>query len=173
MHTKKNHVKKKQNDNRQTALCGVLVALGMVLSYLENLIPINALVPGVKLGIANIVTIVAIVKLGFRPALTISVGRVVLSGLLFGNLLVIVYSLAGAFLSIVVMWLVMKLRLFSYVGISVCGAIAHNLGQLIVAVILLENQNIMYYMLVLVVTGTISGALIGFFAAYVLREIHM
>ncbi len=160
-----------KTNNRLTALCGVFIALAMILSYLESLIPINVAVPGVKLGIANLVTIIALQRLGFKPTVIISVGRIILSGILFGNVTVIIYSLAGAFLSIAVMYLMTHIKLFTTTGVSIGGAIAHNLGQLIVAAIVMENVNILYYMAVLAITGTIAGAVIGILAAYIMKNI--
>ena len=157
--------------NKMTAMSGVFIALAMVLSYLENLVPINVAVPGVKLGLANLVTIVALVKMGIKPAVLISVGRIILSGILFGNVTVIIYSLAGAFLSILAMCIVRKIKAFSVTGVSICGAVFHNLGQIIVAALIMENANIMYYMIILALTGTIAGALIGILASVILKNL--
>ena len=108
-HENKSHTPYKSN-NRIVALTGVFIALALVLSYLESLIPVFAAVPGIKLGIANIVTMLAMYKLGVKPAIVISVGRIVLSGILFGNLYVIIYSLAGGVLSICVMIILKKIK---------------------------------------------------------------
>lgn len=159
------------SSSRMTALCGVFIALAMVLSYLESLVPISFAIPGIKLGLANIVTIIALVKLGLKPALIISVGRVILSGLLFGNPATIMYSMAGALLSITVMFIVRKLKLLAITGTSVCGAVAHNLGQLIIAAIVIENTKIFYYMAVLSVSGIIAGVLIGLLAGIIIKNI--
>ena len=160
------------SSSRMTALCGVFIALAMVLSYLESLVPISFAIPGIKLGLANIVTIIALVKLGLKPALIISVGRVILSGLLFGNPATIMYSMAGALLSIAVMFIVRKLKLLAITGTSVCGAVAHNLGQLIIAAIVIENTKIFYYMAVLSVSGIIAGVLIGLLAGIIIKNIN-
>ena len=157
---------------KKTALLGMLVALAFVLSYIETLIPVNLGIPGAKLGLANLVTIIALIRLGIGYAVIISVGRIVLSGILFGNPLVIVYSLAGAFLSMGIMWLVRKLPFFTVTGVSICGAIAHNAGQLIVAAIAMENASILYYMVVLSVTGLVAGLAIGLLASYLLKNIR-
>ena len=159
--------------NKEIALTGVFIALAMILSYLESLVPISFAVPGIKLGLANLVTIVALYKLGLKDTIIISVGRILLSGVLFGNMMVIIYSLAGAFLSILVMVLVKRTKIFSATGVSICGAIAHNFGQIIVAVITLENMNIMYYMIVLAIAGAITGAVIGILAGMIIRNIRM
>ncbi|MBQ9234613.1 MAG: Gx transporter family protein [Lachnospiraceae bacterium] len=160
------------SSSRMTALCGVFIALAMVLSYLESLVPISFAIPGIKLGLANIVTIIALVKLGLKPALIISVGRVILSGLLFGNPATIMYSMAGALLSIAVMFIVRKLKLLAITGTSVCGAVAHNLGQLIIAAIVIENTKIFYYMAVLSVSGIIAGVLIGLLEGIIIKNIN-
>lgn len=160
------------SSSRMTALCGVFIALAMVLSYLESLVPISFAIPGIKLGLANIVTIIALVKIGLKPAIIISVGRVLLSGLLFGNPATIMYSMAGALLSIAVMFIVRKLKLLAITGTSVCGAVAHNLGQLIVAAIVIENTKIFYYMAVLSVSGIIAGVLIGLLAGIIIKNIN-
>lgn len=162
---------KNMSKNKMTAMCGVFIALALVLSYLESLVPLNFAVPGVKLGLANLVTIVALYMLGLKPAILISIGRIILSGILFGNVTVIIYSLAGAGLSIVVMCIVRKIKIFSVTGISICGAIAHNIGQIAVAAFVMENANILYYMLILCITGAIAGTLIGVLASVVLRNI--
>ena len=176
--TKKNSENNKLNNKStrrasgMTALCGVLIALAMVLSYIESLIPLSFAVPGIKLGLANIVTIIALIKLGFKPALVISVGRVLLSGLLFGNPATVMYSMAGALLSLLVMFVIRKLKLLSITGTSVCGAVAHNAGQLIVAAIVIENAKIFYYLAVLSVSGIIAGIFIGILAGIIIKNIH-
>ncbi|MGN0367290.1 MAG: Gx transporter family protein [Wujia sp.] len=157
--------------NSQIALQGILVALAMVLSYLESLVPVMAVAPGVKLGLANLVTMLAFEKKGIRFAAGISVTRILLSGILFGNLLVIVYSLAGAFCSLFVMAIAKKMRIFGIVGISVLGGVFHNVGQLLVAAIMLENANIFYYLVVLGISGTIAGCVIGFLTVYFVKNI--
>ena len=158
--------------NKLTAFCGVFMALALILSYLESLVPLNFAVPGIKLGLANIVTIISLHKLGLKPTVIISVGRIILAGILFGNITVIIYSLAGAFLSILVMSLVRYIKILTITGVSVAGAVAHNIGQLIVAVIVLENVNIMYYFLVLGVSGTVTGTFIGILTGIIMRNIR-
>lgn len=174
---KQKNIRKKKtsykSNNRIVALTGVFIALALVLSYLESLIPIFVAVPGVKLGIANIVTILAVYKLGVKPAIVISVGRIVLAGILFGNLYVIIYSLAGGALSICIMIILKKIKLFSVVGVSVAGAVAHNAGQIIAAVFLMENVNIMYCLPVLIISGVVAGTVVGIFTVYLIRNIRI
>ena len=160
-------------DARKIALCGVLIALAMILSYLESLVPIHMAVPGVKLGLANLVTIIALQKLDLKSTVVISVGRIILSNVLFGNMAVLLYSLAGAACSILIMTLLKKCRVFGLVGISVAGAVFHNLGQILVAVCVMENVRIFYYMFILLITGTVAGVAIGLLASFLLKNIRI
>ncbi len=161
------------NNNKKIAMTGVFIALALILSYLESLVPISVAVPGIKLGLANLVTIVALYKLGIKQTIIISIGRIFLSGILFGNMMIIIYSLAGAGLSILVMIIVKSIKLFTVTGVSICGAVSHNLGQIIVAVIVLENANIMYYMAVLAIAGAFFGAIIGLLAGNIIKNIRI
>lgn len=163
----------KPSGNRLVALCGVFTALAMILSYLESLVPVSVAVPGIKLGLANLITIISLKKLGLKPTIVISVSRIVLSGILFSNVAVIGYSLAGAALSILVMLITSKIKIFSITGISICGAIAHNFGQLIVAAIFLENARIFYYMSVLSIAGAVFGCIIGLVAGSIMKNINL
>ena len=166
---KKNNISKAKS----TAYAGVLTALAMLLSYIESLIPISFAIPGIKLGLANLVTIVALYKLNIKLAIVISVIRIVLSGILFGNPVMIVYSLAGATLSLLIMIIVKKLHFFTVTGVSVCGAIFHNIGQLVIAAILVENARVLYYFAALLVSGTVFGVIIGVLAAFTIKNIHI
>ena len=159
------------NNNHKIALCGVLIALAMILSYLESLVPMA--VPGVKLGLANLVTIIALQKLDLKSTVVISVGRIILSNVLFGNMAVLLYSLAGAACSILIMTALKKCRVFGLVGISVAGAVFHNLGQILVAVCVMENVRIFYYMFILLITGTVAGVAIGLLASFLLKNIRI
>ena len=152
------------NNNHKIALCGVLIALAMILSYLESLVPIHMAVPGVKLGLA---------KLDLRATVVISVGRIILSNVLFGNMAVLLYSLVGAACSILIMTALKKCRVFGLVGISVAGAVFHNLGQILVAVCVMENVRIFYYMFILLITGTVAGVAIGLLASFLLKNIRI
>ncbi len=158
-------------NNRKIALMGAFIALAMVLSYFESFIPVFIAVPGVKPGLANIVTIIALKELGLKDAFVISIARIILSGILFGNITVILYSLAGAILSILAMSFLSKIKIFSVTGISIIGGVMHNLGQVIMASLLLDSGSIMYYMAVLTVTGTVSGALVGILAGIIITRI--
>ncbi|MDD6603927.1 MAG: Gx transporter family protein [Eubacteriales bacterium] len=158
---------------KNIALYGVMIALAMIFSYLESFIPINLLipVPGVKLGLANIVVLFALYTMRFGDAVVIAVIRVLLSGLIFGNPMTIAYSLAGSMLSIVAMYLLKKTDL-SIIGVSMMGGISHNIGQLIVAVILTSTVRIAYLVPVLLVTGMVTGLLMGVAAKLVIPRVE-
>jgi heptaprenyl diphosphate synthase len=150
------------NKTKKIALTGVLISVALVLSYLEVLLPpLYPTIPGIKVGLPNIVVIIALYKYGFKEACIISVIRVCIVSLLFGNAMTFAYSIAGALISILLMTLFKKLSVFSEVGVSIIGGIAHNIGQIIVAIILLNSTLIGYYMIVLTITGTLAGAFIG------------
>lgn len=149
------------NRNKKIANMAMLVVLAMIFSYVESLIPINFGVPGMKLGIANLVTVTGIYFLALPEILLVVVMRVLLIGFMFGNGMSIIYSLAGGILSVLVMTLLKKAKGFSEVGVSIAGGIAHNIGQLIVAAIVVENMKLVYYLPALLIAGTITGCLIG------------
>ncbi len=162
----------KNKQAKSVAFYGVTIALALVLSYLESFIPINALIPipGVKLGFANIVVLFALYTLRIQDALIIAIIRVFLSGLLFGNPMTIAYSLCGCALSLIVMWATKRTKL-SIIGVSMLGGIFHNIGQLIMAVILTHTSRIAYYLPVLLISGTVTGLLMGYTAKAVINKL--
>ena len=163
-----------RNKTRTLALLGLSVALAMILSYIEFLLPpIFAAVPGIKIGLANIVIIFLLYKLDFKSALAVSLVRVGLSSLLFGTALTFIYSLSGALLSIFLMLLFKRLGWFSCVGVSIVGGVSHNLGQILAAALILRTREIIYYMAVLAVSGTLAGVLIGVSAAFLIKRINL
>ena len=143
------------------ALYGMMTALAFLLSYVETLIPINLGVPGVKLGLANLASIVSLYLLGAGAAAAIALVRIVLVGFTFGNLSMMLYSLAGAAGSLLLMVLFRRLDWFGVTGVSILGGAGHNIGQLIVAALVVENASLFYYLPVLLAAGTVAGALIG------------
>ena len=155
----------------RVAYFGVFTALALIFSYVETLIPINFGIPGIKLGLANLIIIIALYKMSLKEAYALSVVRVVLAGFMFGNLFSIIYSLAGGLLSLTVMALLKKTEKFSLLGISMAGGVFHNVGQLIVAMIVMENLNIAYYMPVLLISGLITGFMIGLVAGEMLKRL--
>lgn len=155
----------------RVAYFGVFTALALIFSYVETLIPINFGIPGIKLGLANLIIIIALYKMRAKEAYVLSVVRIVLAGFMFGNLFSIFYSLAGGILSLSVMTLLKKTDKFSLFGISMAGGVFHNVGQLIVAILVMENLNIAYYMPVLLISGLITGFLIGLVAGEMLKRL--
>ena len=154
-------MKKQKISAKTVALLAMMIALALVFSYVETLIPINFGIPGVKLGLANLVIVAALYLIGGKEAFLVSVVRIFLSGFMFGNLFSILYSLAGAALSLTVMDLLKKHSCFSLIGISVAGGVTHNIGQLIVAMIVVSNTSLMIYAPALLVAGVLAGILIG------------
>ena len=156
---------------KKVAVLGLCVALAMIMSYIESLFPLNLAVPGIKMGLANIVIIFLLYRVGFSSACIVSLIRVFLVSMLFGNVMMMAYSIAGAVLSLAVMLVLKKCGKFSVVGVSIAGGVAHNAGQIIMAVILLGAKQIAYYLPVLAVTGTVSGVLIGIAASVVIKRV--
>ena len=162
---------KKKLSTKQMVTLSALVAVAMILSYVESMIPAFVAVPGVKMGLSNIATVFALYSLGWPYAICVSVVRVLLSSLLFGNFVSLIYSLSGAFLALGLMILLKKLDKFSIVGVSVAGGVGHNIGQTIAACIVMENAAISLYIIPLLVSGTISGVLIGLVAGNLVERI--
>ena len=159
-------------ETRKIARMGLLVALSMILSYVESLIPAFVAVPGVKVGLANIVVIFALYTLGPIEALIVSLLRVILSSFLFGSVLSLLYSLSGALLSLGGMILMKKLKIFSTTVVSVTGGVLHNVGQIFVACLVLETDVLLYYLPVLILSGVITGAVIGIIASLVIKRLE-
>ncbi len=160
-----------QNKTKRLALMGLLTALGLIIGYIEFLIPIPLGIPGVKPGFSNIVIVWALYSLGPWEALMINGMRIFLSGFLFGNFSMILYSLAGAAVSFLCMCLAKKSGLFSMTGVSMIGGVMHNMGQLLVAMAVLETVSLVYYGPVLLAAGVITGLLIGIVTGEVKKRI--
>lgn len=158
---------------KRTAFLGLMVALAFVLSYLEMLLPISIGIPGAKIGLANLVVMVALYTIGPKNAFILSIVRVVLVGFTFGNMAMMIYSMAGAMLSFVAMIIGKKTKLFSITGVSVLGGVFHNVGQIIVAIIALDAASLVYYFPFLVVIGTISGIVIGIVSGMITERIKV
>lgn len=155
----------------RAALYGILVALAMILSFVETLIPLNPGVPGVKPGLANLVVFVCLYLCGVGEAFFISIVRITLVAFTFGNLSAFLYSLAGGLLSFAVMWFCKSKGLLSQTGVSIAGGVAHNLGQLTVAALVLENAAVYTYFPVLLLAGTVAGTLIGILGSLILGRL--
>ena len=156
---------------KRVAFLGLTIALAMIMSYIETLFPLNFAVPGIKMGLANIVIIFVLYRMSFGDACIVSLVRVFLVSLLFGNVMALAYSLAGAALSLLVMYLLKKSDKFSVIGVSITGAVMHNVGQIIMAVIIMGTEQIAYSLPALAVSGTISGILIGVVSSLVIKRI--
>ena len=155
---------------KKITLLGLLSALAMVLSYVEMLLPpIVTSIPGIKVGLPNIITVFLLYKFSFKDAFLVSLVRILMVSLLFGNIFTLSYSLAGGILSILLMYLLKKTNLFSSIGVSIAGGVAHNIGQICVAIFVTNTLQIGYYMIPLFISGTIAGAVIGIFGALTLR----
>jgi len=150
---------------------GILTAVALVLGYVEHLIPITA-IPGIKLGLANTVLLYALYLLDIRSAILLMVLKVGLSGVLFGGVAAMMYSFAGGVVSLITMILVKRLKGVSVIGVSVCGAAAHNIGQMIVACFVVETRAVLAYLPVLLVAAVITGALTGIIAKYTFRGLE-
>ena len=162
---------KKKLNTKQLVTLSALIAVAMILSYIESMIPAFVAVPGVKMGLSNIATVFALYALGWPYAICVSVVRVFLSALLFGNFVSLIYSLSGAALALALMILLKKLDRFSSVGVSVAGGVGHNAGQIIAACIVMENAAISLYIIPLIISGTISGIVIGLVAGNLVERV--
>lgn len=146
---------------KKVAYLGVFTALALIFSYVESLIPLHIGIPGVKLGLANLMIVLALYKMGPTEASVIAIVRIVLSGFLFGNLFSIFYSLSGSICSLAAMILLKRTKLFSVIGVSMAGGVCHNVGQLMIAIILVDSFSVIYYLPVLILSGMLTGILIG------------
>lgn len=156
---------------KRIATIGLLIALAMILSYVESLFPVFFAVPGMKLGLTNLVVITALYLLKPSDAFLINIVRIVLVAFTFGNMFAMLYSLAGGMLSFLVMYLLKKSDRFGSVGISAAGGVAHNLGQIIVAMLVLETKELIYYFPVLCITGVAAGLVIGLIGGEVVKRL--
>ena len=156
---------------KNLALCAVLTALALGLSTLENLFPVSLLVPlpGVKLGLANIVTVFALYQLGAVPALVILVARCLLGSLFAGNASALLFSLMGGIGAMLVMIALRRVRGVSIYGVSIAGAAAHNIGQIGAARIVLGGTAVLGYLPVLLGVSLLTGTLTGFVASLLFR----
>ncbi len=157
--------------SKKIALYGLLVALAFILSYIESLFPVSTAIPGIKLGLANLVVITALYKIGIKEAFALSVLRIILVGFTFGSPSTMLFSLAGGLLSWLLMVIFQKTKLFSMVGVSILGGIAHNIGQIAVAILVVENIDIIYYLPFLLISGVITGTLVGILSAMVVQRL--
>ena len=158
-------------NTRKTAYLGLFAALAIIFGYVETLLPVFVGIPGIKLGLANLSVLFILYSYSYREAAVVSFVRILIIGFLFGSLFSILYSLAGAALSLTVMTLLKKKTDFSMLGISVAGGVSHNIGQLIVAMLIVENTSLIYYAPALLISGIVTGLLIGILTVEVEKRI--
>lgn len=156
---------------KKVAMIGMLVAVAFVLSYIEAMLPLNIGIPGVKAGFSNIVVVFCLYKLRAGEAFGIAVIRIILCGLTFGSLSAMLYSLAGGILSFIIMFILKKTEKFSVYGVSVAGGVAHNVGQICIAIIVLKTNLLIYYLPFLLIAGTIAGVIIGILSAVIIKRL--
>lgn len=149
-------------ETKKITVLALFSAVAIIFSYIEAILPpIWAAIPGIKVGLSNIVTVALLYKFSLKEAAIVAFIRIIIIALLFGNVMTLIYSIAGFVLSVTIMAILKRTSLFSTVGVSIAGGVFHNLGQIIVAMILLQTKEIGYYMIVLAITGTVAGILIG------------
>lgn len=165
-------MKNRQKRAQRIAFVGISASLALLLSYVEFLLPpIFVAVPGIKMGLPNVIILYVLYALDVRYAALVSFVRICLSSMLFGNTMTFAYSVVGALLSLLGMLLLKRLDRLSTVGVSVAGGVLHNLGQVLVAMVLLDTPQIAYYMIVLSVTGILSGVVIGLCSAALIKRV--
>lgn len=151
----------------------MLVALAFIFSYIESLIPVPVPIPGVKLGLANLVVVTALYTLGAKAAFILSIVRILLVAMTFGNMSTLLFSIAGAILSCIVMILLHKSGKFSLIGVSLAGGIMHNVGQILVAMFVVHNVRMIYYLPFLLISGVVTGIAIGIVAGLIVRHLDV
>lgn len=161
-----------KKQSKTVAFAGIFVALAFIFAYIEVLIPpLFSAVPGIKMGLPNIIIVFLLYRKGPVFAGIVSLLRILLVSMLFGNMMALMYSLAGGVLSLLIMIILIKLNFFSPVGVSVAGGVTHNIGQIIMAAIILDTAEIAYYLAVLTVTGTVAGIFIGLCGSFLVKRI--
>ena len=163
------------NRTKRLALCAVLISLALALSYTERFLPLQMLIPlpGVKLGLANIVTLIALYLLGPEAAFAILVPRCILGAVFGGGITGLLLSLTGGLLAMSTMALCRRIPTLSVYGVSILGAAAHNIGQILMAMLLLGTAELGYYLIVLAVTGTVSGVFVGLCGSFAVRRVQI
>lgn len=158
---------------KQVAQFGILTAVALVLGWVERLFPIAPGIPGVKLGLGNTVLLYAIYMMRPRDALLLMAVKVVLSGFLFSSISGMLYSFAGGILSLAVMLLLQRGLKANILVVSIAGALAHNMGQILVALVFVLSRAVLSYVPVLVISGLVTGLLTGIVAKYVLKGLNL
>lgn len=162
-----------KNNTQRLVTLAVSVAVAMILSFIESQIPAFFPIPGIKLGLANIATLFVIYKLGWWEGAVVSLVRVSLSSILFGNMSAFFYALGGAVLSLAVMILLKHLGVFSITVVSVAGGVAHNIAQTVVAMLILQTEVVILYLPALLISGIVTGAVIGIIGALLVKKVDI
>ncbi len=171
MSTKPKHFHKSKSHiiSRKIATVALLISLSMIFSYIESLLPLNFGIPGVKIGIANVVIVVTLYLFGFKTALTVNILRILLTGLTFTGLFSALYGLFGGILSLTGMWVLKNTKAFSILGVSVFGSFLHIVGQLIAASFVFGNIKVFVYIAPLTITSVLTGIIIGILSSIFIR----
>lgn len=151
---------------------GLLVSLALILSFIEHQIPPLTAIPGIKLGLPNAAIVFVLYGVGEWEAVAVSLIRILLVSMLFGSLMSLWYSAAGAILSLAAMILLKRSRRFSPVTVSTVGGVCHNLGQILAACLLTQRLELVYYLPVLLLSGTVAGVLIGLLSGIILKRME-
>lgn len=159
-----------QSRTRKTAVLGLFIALSLIFSYIESVIPVPLIVPGAKLGLPNTLILLVLYSYGAREAMLVNGARIVLSGFMFGNMFSIIYSLAGAIVSFGVMLLAKRVQIFPMKAVSILGGVFHNVGQILVAAFLVSGISVMTYLPVLLVAGVLTGLCNGILAEMIYKR---
>ncbi len=157
---------------KNVALLGLFSAFAIITSYIESLIPIEIGIPGIKLGLANIVIVLVLYLLDAKSAIIVNIIRIIVVGALFGNAFSILFSIAGAVISFLVMLFVKKIKNVSMLGVSICGGVSHNLAQLFVAAFVVDTYNLSYYLPFMLIGGLITGVVIGLTAMAIYSRVY-
>ena len=157
---------------KRVTFLGLSIALAMILSFVEHQIPALVAVPGVKAGLPNIVMVFLLYRVGWKETVTVSIVRIILVSMLFGNVQTMTFSIAGAVLSLLGMILLKKTNWFSCITVSILGGILHNIGQIAAAVFWTGTAQIAFYLPVLLISGTIAGTLIGILAGMMVKRME-
>lgn len=159
--------------SQKLAFLGIFSTVAIIFGYVESLIPVFVGIPGIKLGLANLAILFVLHRYTMKEAAAVSIIRILMIGFMFGNLFSILYSMAGAALSMTVMTILLRKTDFSLMGVSVAGGVTHNIGQLIIAMCIVESTSLIFYAPALLVSGVITGLLIGWLTTEVSKRIHI
>ena len=159
-----------QSQTKRTAILGLFIALSLIFSYIENIIPVLLVVPGAKLGLPNTLILLVLYAYGAKEALLVNTARILLSGFMFGNMFSIAYSFAGAVFSFAVMYLAKRIKIFPMKAVSVLGGVFHNIGQIIVAAFLVSGISVMAYLPLLLTAGVVTGLCNGMLSEIIYKR---